>query len=104
MLINFEEAEIANGTKAELITGMQDNSIITDVTVFPNPAKDKLNIRGDIQNAQLYIYDLTGNVVMKKENVTDGSSVNLSEIKAGIYMVRIVENEKVFNTKIGIVH
>jgi len=104
ILIDYNDAEIANGTKAELITGINDNSKMTDVTVFPNPTKDKLNIRGDIRNAKLYIYDLTGNVVMKKENVTDGSSVNLSEIKAGIYMVRIVENEKVFNTKIGIVH
>jgi hypothetical protein len=30
--------------------------------------------------------------------------VNLTDIKNGIYMVRIVENEKVFNTKIAVVH
>jgi hypothetical protein len=39
-----------------------------------------------------------------KEKVTDGTIVNLRDIKNGIYVVRIVENNKVFNTKIAIVH
>ena len=103
MLINQATGYIENGCKEELITGVPEISGNTDFTIFPNPAKDAFTIHADIQNASLYICDLTGKVFLTKENVKDGTMVNLTDIKNGIYMVRIVENEKVFNTKIAVV-
>jgi hypothetical protein len=104
MLMDNTTGRIENACKDELITGVPEVSANTDFTIFPNPAKDAFTIRADIQNASLYICDLTGKILLMKEKVTDGTIVNLRDIKNGIYVVRIVENNKVFNTKIAIVH
>jgi len=104
MLMDNTTGRIENACKDELITAVPEISGNTNFTIFPNPAKDAFTIHADIQNASLYICDLAGKILLIKEKVTDGTIVNLTDIKNGIYMVRIVENEKVFNTKIAVVH
>jgi hypothetical protein len=104
MLMDNTTGRIENACKDELITAVPEISGNTNFTIFPNPATEAFTIHADIQNASLYICDLAGKILLIKEKVTDGTIVNLADIKNGIYMVRIVENEKVFNTKIAVVH
>ena len=104
MLMDNTTGRIENACKDELITGISDQSGKMEFSLFPNPAKDAFTICADVKNASLYVCDLTGKVVLMRENVSDNATINLTDIKNGIYMVRIVENEKVFNTKIAVVH
>jgi len=104
MLMDNSTGRIENACKDELITAVPEISGNTNFTISPNPAKDAFTIRADIKNASLYICDLTGKILLIKEKVTDGTIVNLADIKDGIYVVKIVENEKVFISKMAKVH
>lgn len=66
-----------------------DTPTIT-VTVYPNPAKDKLTIKGCSDNPQWTIVTLNGS------SVKSGNSVNvdLTNIKSGYYLIRITDNGK----------
>lgn len=61
------------------------------VTLFPNPAKDKLNVYvlGDNTRKTLTVYDLTGRVVysgLLNEMLT---TLNLQKLKRGLYVVKV---------------
>jgi type IX secretion system substrate protein/fibronectin type III domain protein/pre-peptidase len=61
------------------------------VNLFPNPASDVINIRlsGDVQNAEMNIYDVFGKILIKR-NINNGSNrMNISGLPGGVYMMRV---------------
>ncbi len=68
----------------------QDN-----IQIFPNPTQGKFMISLDkrIQNANLKIYNITGQVIMQKTNISGESfSYDIGEYGTGIYLVELLEN------------
>lgn len=58
------------------------------VSIFPNPAKDKLNIKGNgIQNVT--IYNVVGQVVYHNSNADNTQVIELGNMPSGIYMVKV---------------
>jgi hypothetical protein len=73
--------------------------------IFPNPAKDYLNIQlsGKIsQPAVLNIYDNTGRLVIQKEIETGNTLIDLKRYPKGIYMVKLSINNEIFVKKMTI--
>lgn len=71
---------------------------IEGLSIFPNPADEVLNITSNSnleKNVQLF--DLTGKKVL---NVTTVSTVNVSTLKAGIYVAKITEGGKTATSKV----
>lgn len=62
-----------------------------ELNIFPNPAKDKLNVQlKKPLNGEIVIYDLSGMIVMKKEIKTSSNTeFNISQLNKGIYLVKI---------------
>lgn len=60
-------------------------------SVYPNPAKNVLHITspGNAgENHIIYIYDITGREVLKKEAASGDTAVDISTLKEGIYLVK----------------
>lgn len=58
------------------------------VSIYPNPAKDKINVKGsDIQNVT--VYNVVGQVVYRSENTDNVQVIDLSGMTSGIYMVKV---------------
>lgn len=70
-----------------------------DVTIYPNPANDIINVQGeDIQYVE--IYNSIGLKVLDK-NVNNSESINIAGFASGIYFVRVVDREgNISTTKI----
>ncbi|WLD23106.1 T9SS type A sorting domain-containing protein [Flavobacterium dauae] len=80
-------------------TSIKENNI-DGLNIFPNPADDVLNITSNStldKNVQLF--DLTGKKVL---DVTTVSQVNVSTLKAGIYVAKIYEAGKTATRKVVI--
>ncbi len=74
--------------KVTATTLSADSFTLTGVKVYPNPAKDILNIQSDIEVlTKVSITDLNGRVV--KEVSNNLSQISLSGLAKGIYMVTI---------------
>ncbi len=72
--------------------------------MYPNPANDKLNIVGldyyKTPNNQIEIYDLTGKVVQKFNILnTNLVQINISDLKQGIYLVKIGQHTQKISIK-----
>lgn len=55
------------------------------LSVYPNPVQDQIRVN---MNGALAIYDLSGKLV-KSEMVETGNVVSVSELKSGIYFVKV---------------
>ena len=81
------------------------STIITDietvvekqnVSVYPNPANDVLNIELGDNQSDVVIYNSLGQVVRRYENVSGDMQINVEDLNAGMYFVKVGDNvEKV---------
>lgn len=69
-----------------------------DLSIYPNPASDIVNIAKNGNNQIVKIYDLTGKMVY--QNVfSNNITVNTENFKSGIYFIKIEGNENTTTTK-----
>lgn len=87
--ILFDDIYVGTGVGIEDV----DN---VNVSVYPNPANDVLNIEGEgIQNVELL--DVNGRTVLTNAN---GGSLNISNLATGVYVVRVITNNGISTQKI----
>lgn len=69
------------------------------IEIFPNPAKDIINIRsGDIQLDRVEVMDHLGRVVMELEDY--GQIVDVSRLPGGMYKLRLIAGNESISRKI----
>ncbi len=86
------------------VTSVKNNSIATDIKLYPNPAKDKLyiaNISSELNAAIIEFYDVAGKQIHAEKL---NSQIDLSSFAKGIYLVKIKteNNESIFLNKLVI--
>jgi subtilisin-like proprotein convertase family protein len=70
--------------------GVDDQNQL-DISIYPNPVIDKLFIKGLSNPTKISVYDLLGKLVLSK---TISSEINVDNLQSGIYIVKIVDNQK----------
>ncbi len=67
----------------------------SSVNIYPNPAKDFITIEnpsGFKNHTAIEIYDLSGQVLLKKENLSSSSTaIDISILRRGMYLLRIYD-------------
>lgn len=85
-------------------TGLQNISGKASISVFPNPAHDKLSFHfGVDMPEQISLLNLQGQVMLEKELPQTGSSdleMDLSSLPRGIYFIRVISKGCILNEKI----
>jgi len=76
-----------------IVTGLSDNKI--DVSIYPNPANDQINIISNHSIKSICIDDLLGKRIYSGSEV---SEIDVSKFKSGLYVLKISigENEMAF--------
>ena len=81
----------------EQMDGVDENRGGTDVTVYPNPAKDKITI-DDIYPAEVQVYNALGQMV---KIVRRTNEIDVADLADGVYLVRIRDKEgRIFLEKV----
>ena len=74
---------------------------ISIVEVFPNPAKDRINIRfAEAGEAHVGIYDMTGRLVYSTQRNTQAFAIPTQGFRDGIYTVLIQQQDNQFAERI----
>lgn len=70
-------------------------------SLYPNPAKQTLNIQSkkDIEISSISIYNIIGQLVQVMTNAKDISSVDVSNLKTGTYLVKVNSDKGSSNAK-----
>ena len=99
MVIDNNTGEILNGVKVdlELPTNVKNIADNNSVIIYPNPAKDKLNIKGAFLMVE--IYDNLGKLTLSSPAK---KSIDISSLKNGLYTARIKTKESSISKKFAI--
>ena len=81
-MLNVDDIEIAVGDAVPEYTA-------DFMSIYPNPAKDKVMIASDVTVNEYRIYDVTGAEIMSNKVNSDTFEVNVSAMPAGVYYIRI---------------
>ena len=77
------------GTKSTTTTGLEDNASANGFEVYPNPATDVVNFNFTVNgNTSVDLSNSLGSVVSS----TEGTSMNVAELPAGIYFATLKVN------------
>ncbi len=103
----FQIAKVIVGNGAGKISGIKEieNDKSNNITIYPNPAKDYVNIAISTQlgsTACLSMYDMLGKEVYRTNNVLNNGSIRFptDKIANGIYTLNIIMNNKCYIEKL----
>lgn len=86
----------------EVLTAINETEDLIDIKVSPNPFSDELNISSNDLIHQATLYDMTGKLLLEKNNILQNSfTMNTTSLNPGKYFLTIVWNkDKVISKKI----
>ena len=75
----------------------------TQIYVYPNPAKDILNVelkmQNGLQNTSLQITDMLGNTVKQVSISGNQFSINVADLSEGVYFIQVKSADKIYTNK-----
>lgn len=72
-----------------------------ELCVYPNPADDQIRLTVPGDNYIFTISDITGRVIVHQTSLEPGvRSINISDLKTGVYMVTLQNGNKMYTTKL----
>ena len=93
--------EIYQSAETDIAMGI-DNSTEDNFSIYPNPANENIMIV-NAQNSDITLYDLYGKAVLNSNNISNNFSLNVSELPAGTYILRIINGDKISSKKISVI-
>ena len=93
-LVYYKKGNITWGEPL-VITGISDIENVNHIQVYPNPANDILNVTfesGGYTNNEIRIYSLEGKLLLSQKLLSNQTSVDISELKTGVYIVKVTNN------------
>lgn len=77
---------------------------LSNVTIFPNPAKEKIQINGAFENAQVQLFTADGRLVYKSAKETKQTNINVSNLENGVYILKVNSQKGIITKKINVSH
>lgn len=79
---------VLNMFEPDEVLAVNDNTI-SNFSVYPNPVKSNLTIKGDFTQADAQIINQAGQVVKTISAVTPGTSISMSDLENGLYFLNL---------------
>ncbi|MCZ4318083.1 Omp28-related outer membrane protein [Aequorivita viscosa] len=71
-----------------------NQTTLENVTIYPNPAKDEINI-SNAENAEIKIYDVLGKMIFSMNNIEMNQQLNVAKFETGTYFIKISKDNSV---------
>ncbi|MCB2209093.1 MAG: PKD domain-containing protein, partial [Bacteroidetes bacterium] len=99
---SLQNVSTGSGEASQVVFMFADESDIEKlIEVYPNPAKDQLNIvSASTDRMEILIYSLTGQLVYYKNDVDNYELIDIINYDRGMYVVKIRTDGQVINKKI----
>jgi len=75
-----------------------DDIVFDEINIYPNPTTGIIRIKGIDDLYVVVIFDEIGREVFKKKDIR--GELNISDLKQGVYMLRIVKEKEIITKKI----
>jgi len=92
---------MSTGLTLSLYEGVLGNNELEELSfsIAPNPSTENFKVSGEFNNAEVSIIDMKGSIV-KTINVTSNELINIADLDAGLYTVRVIADNKMSTQKL----
>jgi len=75
---------------------ISEKPVLASISIYPNPVNDILSIRagGDIIGSAYILTDMNGRQLLNGKLFTDLTSIDISQLAAGVYLLQIADKNK----------
>ena len=95
---NFSIDGVRNLVFGQIITETEDiEQAVQELSAYPNPCGDVLNISQNTTDARYFIYDLNGSLIQSDKA---SSTIDVSNLKTGVYFFTLVNETSTQTLKI----
>ena len=70
-----------------------------NVSIYPNPATDVLNVNNTIIGDELIVYDYLGKVISKSVANSMQQSILIKDFNQGVYLISVIRNGHLINKR-----
>jgi len=94
-------SEISEAYFYEAPSGINDVTV-DGFNIFPNPSTGVFSIQFEKGNAEfsVFVYDITGNMVLKKENVLNVTTIDITSLPQSVFFVHLLVSSNSYVQKI----
>ncbi len=72
-------------------TGIEVNNTNETITIYPNPSTGLFTINmGATSKTHIEVYDVMGEIVYSKDNIATTTSIDLTDLSAGVYSLKVI--------------
>lgn len=71
-----------------LVIGLDENDLMNQVLLFPNPSQNVLNIKSDDLFERYSIVDMQGNII-QNDSVTS-QQINITDLPKGVFVIKLI--------------
>ncbi len=86
----------------EVATSVSDEEAPSNVSVYPNPAREHVNVKASQVIHQIEVWDINGKRLLAKEVGNQTSQIDVTGLNDGFYIVRVVFDEYSKSLKLNI--
>jgi hypothetical protein len=79
--------------RAAPVLSVEEPAIVTQVSVYPNPASEVLNVQHNLTNEAYVMIDAMGRVVLQGNLSIGNEVIDLAKLNDGVYHLRISANQ-----------
>ena len=75
---------------ADGMVGIDEDNIVDEIEVYPNPGKDVLNIRTGLRDAWVEVYDVNGRLVHRQDITENVTGIDAGGWAEGVYVWKVI--------------
>lgn len=84
---------------SQTATGIETNTNRNDISVYPNPANNFIDIETDLKNCYFSLLDITGKLILREKIYQNKTRIDLSDYSTGLYFIQIQSDDKMTSKK-----
>lgn len=85
------------GNQPSTLSSEDFNAFKPEISIYPNPVKDSFALNQTVNSIE--IYTITGQLVANYDSISANQEINVENLGAGIYLVKIKDIHNVYQTK-----
>lgn len=81
-------------TFQNLVTDLEEVDTNEDIQIYPNPARDRIQVTGIKAGASIQLFNSSGQLVRQARSEGESFSMDLPDLNPGLFWVRIVDEQR----------
>ena len=96
----MKNSEDVSNQNRQTVASLENNSVIADIRIYPNPTVHLLNIDfRETEITDLMILNSTGHEILRRTGSQKIKQIEVSQLPAGMYFLNVLTNRQQLITK-----